>query len=60
MGQKTRRDDLDTFCRLKDFVEERNVESSDTGVDQCIRDHLINLLSTFSKYYPEVLNDKFK
>jgi hypothetical protein len=32
MGQKTRRDDLDTFCRLMYFVEERNVESNDIGV----------------------------
>jgi hypothetical protein len=60
VGQKTRRDNLDMFSRFKYFVEERDVETSDTGVDQCIRDHLVSLQSRFSKYFPEALNDKYR
>jgi hypothetical protein len=60
VGQKTRRDNLDMFSRLKYFVEERDVETSDTGVDQCITDHLVSLQSRFSKYFPEAANDKYK
>jgi hypothetical protein len=31
------------------------VETSDAGIDQCIKDYLVNLQSRFSKYvgYPE-------
>jgi hypothetical protein len=51
---------LDMFSRLKYFVEENSVETSDTGTDQCIRYHLVNLQSRFSKYYPEAVGDKYK
>jgi hypothetical protein len=60
VGQKTRKDNLGVFSRLKDFVEENRVETTGTGFDQCIKDHLINLQSRFSRYFPEVENDRFK
>jgi hypothetical protein len=31
------------FSRLNDFVEENSVETRDTGIDQCVRDYLVNL-----------------
>jgi hypothetical protein len=43
---------LDTLSRLTDFVEENSVETSVTGIDQCIKDHLIccpGFLSIFQK-----------
>jgi hypothetical protein len=49
---------LDMFSCLKDFVEEHSIETSDTGIDQCIKDHLVNLQSRFSKYFPEAVSDK--
>jgi hypothetical protein len=48
------------FPRLKDFVEENSVETSDIEFDQCIKDHLVNLQSRFSKYFPEAVSDKYK
>jgi hypothetical protein len=33
---------LDIFSHLKDFVEEKSVETNDAGIDQCIKDHLVN------------------
>jgi hypothetical protein len=45
------------FSRVKDFMEERGMETRDTGFDQCIRDRLVNLQSRFSKYLPETVND---
>jgi hypothetical protein len=51
---------LDMFSCLKDFVKENNVETSDTGIDQCIKDHLVNLQPRFSKYFPEAVSDKYK
>jgi hypothetical protein len=35
-------------------------EHNDTGTDQCIKDHLANLQSWFSKYFPEAERDKYK
>jgi hypothetical protein len=43
VGQKTGRKNLDIFSLLKGFVEENNVETSDTGIAQYIKDHLANL-----------------
>jgi hypothetical protein len=51
---------LDIFSRSKDFVEEKSVGTSDTGIDQCIKDHSVNLHSRFSKYFPEEISDKYK
>jgi hypothetical protein len=51
---------LNMPSRLKDFMEQNSVEKSDTGIDQCIKDHLVNPLSRFSKYFPEVVSDKYK
>jgi hypothetical protein len=51
---------LEIFYHLKDFVEENIVERSDTGIDQCIKDDLVNLQSRFSKYFPETVSDKCK
>jgi hypothetical protein len=34
---------LNIFSRLKDFVGENSVEISDTGIDQCNKDHKVNL-----------------
>jgi hypothetical protein len=36
------------------------VETSNTGIDQCIKDHLVNLQSGFCKYFPEAVTDKYK
>jgi hypothetical protein len=47
---------LDMFSRLKHFVKENSVETSDTGIDQCIKDHLI---CCPAKYFPEVVIDKY-
>jgi hypothetical protein len=60
MGQKTRKEILDMFSRLKDFVEENSMETSKSGIDQCIKDRLVNLQSRFSKYFPEAISDKYK
>jgi hypothetical protein len=35
------------------------MEISETGIERCIREHLINLQSSFSKYFPEKMNDKY-
>jgi hypothetical protein len=43
------------FSRLKVLVGENSVEQSNT-----IKDQLVNLKSKFSKYFPEVVNDKYK
>lgn len=48
---------MDMFSRLKDFVEENSVDTSDLGIDQCIRNHSVNLLSKFSKYFPGSVSD---
>jgi hypothetical protein len=36
------------------------VGTSDTGIEQCIKDHLVNLRSRFCKYFPEGVTDKYK
>jgi hypothetical protein len=41
-------------------VEENSVEASDTGIDQRIKNHLVNLQSRFSKYFTEAVSDKYK
>jgi hypothetical protein len=51
---------LDIFSRSNDFVEENRVETSDTGIDQCIKDHLIDLQSRFPKYFTEAVSNKYK
>jgi hypothetical protein len=51
---------FDMFSRLKDIVEGNSVETSDNGIDQYIEDHLANLQSRFSKYFPEAVSDKYK
>jgi hypothetical protein len=59
MDQKTRRrDNLDIFSLSKNFVEEKGVEASDNGIDQRVKNHLINLQCRFSKDLPEAVNDK--
>jgi hypothetical protein len=45
VGQETRK--VWTFSRLKDFVQENRVETSDTGTDQCIKDHSVNVQARF-------------
>jgi hypothetical protein len=50
---------LDKFPKLNAFIEDNNMEISETGVERCIREHLINLQSNFSKYFPEKMNDKY-
>jgi hypothetical protein len=50
---------LDMFSRSKDFVEQNSVETIDTGVDQSIKDHLVNLQSRFCKYIKEGISDKY-
>jgi hypothetical protein len=41
-------------------VEENSVETGDTGIDRCIKDHLVNLQSRFYRYFPEAVSDKYK
>jgi hypothetical protein len=36
------------------------VETSEIGIDKCIKDHLVNLQSMFCKYFPEAVTDKYK
>jgi hypothetical protein len=36
------------------------METSNTGIDQCIKAHLVNLKSRFSKYFPEAVSNKYK
>jgi hypothetical protein len=50
---------LDMFPKLDAFIEDNNMGISETGIEQCIREHLINLQSSFSKYFPEKMNDKY-
>jgi hypothetical protein len=45
---------------LQDFVEENSVETSDIGIDQCIKDYLVNPQSRFSKYFLDAISDKYK
>jgi hypothetical protein len=45
---------------LKDFVEENSLETSDNGITQCIKNHLVNRQSRFSKYFPQAVSDKYK
>jgi hypothetical protein len=48
------------FSRLKDFMKESSVERSDIGIDQRIKDHLVNLKFRFSNYFPGAVTDKYK
>jgi hypothetical protein len=36
------------------------VETSGIGIEQCIKDHLVNLQSGSSKYFPETVTDEYK
>jgi hypothetical protein len=36
------------------------VDTSDTGIDQSIKDRLVNLQSRYCKYFPEAVTDKYK
>jgi hypothetical protein len=47
------------FPKLNAFIEDNNMEISETGTERCIRERLINLQSRFSKYFPEKMNDKY-
>jgi hypothetical protein len=47
------------FPKLNAFIENNNMEISETGTERFIREHLINLQSSFSKYFPEKMNDKY-
>jgi hypothetical protein len=51
--------DLDMFPKWSVFVEDNIMEISQTGIERCIREHLINLQFSFSKYFPEKMNDKY-
>jgi hypothetical protein len=56
---KIEKRNLDMFPKLNAFIEDNNMEISEIGKEQCIREHLINLQSSFSKYFPEKMNDKY-
>jgi hypothetical protein len=58
--QKIKREKFEHVFSFEGFVEENTAEASDTGIDQCIKNHLVNLQSRFSKYFPEVVSDKYK
>lgn len=38
----------------------RKDSGGNNGIDQCIKDHSVNLQSRFSKYLPEAISDKYK
>jgi hypothetical protein len=59
-GSENYKEKFGNVFLVEDFLEEKNVETSDTGIDQCIKDHLVNLQSRFSKYFPEAISDKYK
>jgi hypothetical protein len=42
---------LDMFPKLNAFIEDNNMEISETGIEWCVREHLINLQSSFSKVF---------
>jgi hypothetical protein len=48
------------LSHLKNSVEEKSVETSNTGIGQCIKAHLVNLQSRFSKYFSEAISNKYK
>jgi hypothetical protein len=50
---------LDMFPKLNAFIEDNSMEISETGIERFIREHLINLQSSFSKYFLEKMNDKY-
>jgi hypothetical protein len=39
---------LDMFPKLNAFIEDNNMEISETGIERFIGEHLINLQSSFS------------
>jgi hypothetical protein len=47
----------DMFSRLKDFWR-KIVETNGAGIDQFMKDHLVNLHSRFYKYFSEAVSDK--
>jgi hypothetical protein len=47
------------FPKLNAFIEDNSMEIIETGIEWCIRKHLINLQSSFCKYFPEKMNDKY-
>jgi hypothetical protein len=51
VGQKIRREKFGHVFLFEGFVEENSVEASDIGFDQCIKNHLVNMPSTFSEYF---------
>jgi hypothetical protein len=46
VGQKTRKEKFG-YVSFEGFVEENSAETSDTGFDQYIKNHLVNLQSRF-------------
>jgi hypothetical protein len=60
VGQKNRRKNFGHVFSFEGFYGRNSMETSDTGIDQCIKDHLLNLQSRFSKYFPEIVSDKYK
>jgi hypothetical protein len=50
---------LDMFPTLNAFIKDNNMEISETGIERCIREHLISMQSSFSKHFPEKMNDKY-
>jgi hypothetical protein len=48
------------FYRLKDFVEENSVETSDTGTISISKIIWLICNPGFSKYFPETMSDEYK
>jgi hypothetical protein len=48
------------FSRFKDFVKKNSVENSDSGADQCVKDHLANLQPRLSRNFPQAVSDEYK
>jgi hypothetical protein len=51
VGPKTRREKFGHVFLFEGFMEGNGVKASDTGIDQCIKNHLVNLQSRFSKHF---------
>jgi hypothetical protein len=60
VGQKTGSEKFRDVFTFEGFCRKGNsVETSDIGIDKCLKEQLVILQSTFPKYFPEVGSDKY-
>jgi hypothetical protein len=58
--QKNRRLKFGHVFSFERYCRGNTVETSVTGIDQCIKDHLVDMQSRFSTYFTEAICDKYK